>query len=257
MLMGDAIERQLVSAVYTQMVVDGYIVKTQVQIGGANPLEGATRPWHGYLDLQVAKREGNTWVKFPIEIKTKSGFGARMFWERPAPDKSYMMQIGLYLHELHRQEGITDGLFHYILLSDDHFGDNVFVHVRYNPGNHTINAHFFERSDGTSGKLAVEYNVMEAFERFRRLDRALETGVVPEPEYQYKYSLTPDLLRSLSDNQLKKLMDGTAIIGDWQPLYSRYKNLQFEVDNITPERSDEEKALARSEYRRRHPKSKL
>ena len=48
-----------------------------------------------------------------------------------------------------------------------------------------------------------------------------------------------------------------SVMGDWQPVYSRYKDLQLEIDKIVPERTDEERALARAEYRRRHPRSKL
>ena len=80
---------------------------------------------------------------------------------------------------------------------------------------------------------------------------------MPAGEYKYKYELTPEILRDMPDAKLKKLVEGNIIYGDWQPLYSRYKNKQLLVDGIVPERTEAEIALARAEYRRRHPRSKL
>lgn len=257
MLLGDAVEKQLVSSVFNQLAPLGCVSKTQVPIGGTNPLEGAIYPWHGYLDILMAQREGDSWKKFPIEIKTKSGYGAKMFAANPEPDKSYMLQLGLYLYELYKKEGITYGCFLYVLLNDDSFGDVILIHVGYDPGTHVVTAYAFDKANGTSGSLSVQYNVMEAFERFRRLDLALESGTEPAPEYKYKYDLTPEFLRDLSDAQLKKLIDGYAIIGDWQPLYSRYKDKQLLTDGLSPVRTEEEKHLAKVEYRRRHPRSKI
>jgi len=258
MLVGDAIEKQLVSFVFNQLAADGYLVKTQVPIGGTNPLGLNLRPWHGYLDIQVARKiEDGSWLKFPIEVKTKSGYGADKFWNKMEIDKGYMLQLGLYLSELYKKGGITDGLFLYVLLSDNHFGDVVFIHCRFDPGTNSMYAYYYEKSDGSAGSLEQQVEVTEAFSRWKKLDEALEARREPVGEYKYKYELTPEFLRELSDAQLKKLIDGVAVTGDWQPLYSRYKDKQLLVDKIRPERTDEERALARSEYRRRHPRSKI
>jgi hypothetical protein len=89
------------------------------------------------------------------------------------------------------------------------------------------------------------------------LDKHLANNTVPAGEYQYKYPLTPELLRDIPDPKLKKIAEGSLVFGDWQPAYSRYKDKQLSLDNIVPERTEEERALARAEYRRRHPRSKI
>ena len=252
MLVGNAIESGIVNSMLSKLhFVGWHIIGTQVPVGGSNP------NWDGYLDLLMAKKTETGWEKFVVEIKTKSGYGANMFWRTPEPSPEYMTQIGLYLRDL-SQKGVTNhGLFLYVLLSDDTFGQLVSVYCSYNSATDTVTADKYERSDGTSGNLSVRINLTESLERWKLLDKHLRDGVVPAGEYKYKYELTPDVLREIPDAKLKAIAEGNVIYGDWQPVYSRYKDLQLEIDKIVPERTDEERALARAEYRRRHPRSKL
>ena len=252
MLVGNAVETGIVTSILSKLhFVGWHIIGTQVPVGGSNP------NWDGYLDLLMAKKTETGWEKFVVEIKTKSGYGANMFFEKPEPSSEYMTQIGLYLRDL-TQKGVTNnGLFLYILLSDDHFGELVSVYCSYNSETDTVAATHFERGNGTSGQLNISLNLTQSLERWLLLDEHLRTNTVPIGEYKYKYDLTPEFLREVPDAKLKRIVEGTLVMGDWQPVYSRYKDLQLEIDKIVPERTDEERALARAEYRRRHPRSKL
>jgi len=252
MLVGNAVETGIVNSMLSKLhFVGWHIIGTQVPVGGSNP------NWDGYLDLLMAKKTETGWEKFVVEIKTKSGYGANMFFEKPEPSPEYMTQIGLYLRDLSKKGVTNNGLFLYILLSDDNFGELVSVYCSYNSETDTVTASHFERGNGTNGQLNVSLNLTQALERWVLLDEHLRTNTVPSGEYKYKYDLTPEFLREVPDAKLKRIVEGTLIMGDWQPVYSRYKDLQLEVDKIVPERTDEERALARAEYRRRHPRSKL
>ena len=252
MLVGNAVESGIVNSMLSKLhFVGWHIIGTQVPVGGSNP------NWDGYLDLLMAKKTETGWEKFVVEIKTKSGYGANMFFEKPEPSPEYMTQIGLYLRDLSKKGVTNNGLFLYILLSDDHFGELVSVYCSYDSETDTVTASHFERGNGTSGELNVTLNLAEALERWVLLDEHLRNNIVPAGEYKYKYELTPEFLREIPDAKLKRIVEGSLIMGDWQPVYSRYKDLQLEVDKINPERTDEERALARAEYRRRHPRSKI
>ena len=252
MLVGNAVETGIVNSMLSKLhFVGWHIIGTQVPVGGSNP------NWDGYLDLLMAKKTETGWEKFVVEIKTKSGYGANMFFEKPEPSPEYMTQIGLYLRDLSKKGVTNNGLFLYILLSDDNFGELVSVYCSYNSETDTVTASHFERGNGTNGQLNVSLNLTQALERWVLLDEHLRANTVPSGEYKYKYDLTPEFLREVPDAKLKRIVEGTLIMGDWQPVYSRYKDLQLEVDKIVPERTDEERALARAEYRRRHPRSKL
>lgn len=252
MLVGNAVESGLVNSILSKLhFVGWHVIGTQVPVGGSNP------NWDGYLDLLMARKTEEGWSKFVVEIKTKSGYGADLFWQRPEPSMEYLTQIGLYLRDLTNKGVTNNGLFLYVLLSDANFGQLVSIYCSYNKERDEVVASHFERGDGSNGKLNLSLNLTAALDRWRLLDDYLRNGTLPAGEYQYKYPLTQELLRDIPDAKLKKIAEGTLIFGDWQPVYSRYKDKQLALDNVVPERTEEERALARAEYKRRHPRSKI
>lgn len=253
MAIGSAIEDGLVNSVLSKLHIKGYhLLDTQVPVGGSNP------NWDGYMDAFMAERgKLGEMTPFVLEIKTKSGYGANMFYENPTPDKSYMIQLGLYLKNAYEQKKITHGAFLYVLLSDAHFGTMVQVNCVYNPELQTVTAYDFEDSDGRTGALGFEVDLLEALARWDKLNEHIEKKEVPPGEYRYRYPINVDSLKNMSDTALKKLIDGVASPGDWQVRYSRYKDKQLAIDQISAEITEEERMLARQEYRRRHPRSKI
>jgi len=161
------------------------------------------------------------------------------------------------LRDLHHKGVTNHGLFLYLLLSDNHFGMLVSIYSQYDEKTDSVICTHAERSDGTNYTLDTSLCLTGALDRWRLLDKYLADNRLPAGEYQYKYPLTQEVLREIPDAKLKKIAEGGLIFGDWQPVYSRYKNKQLLVDNIVPERTEDEKALARAEYKRRHPRSKI
>lgn len=252
MMVGNAVEDGLVKNLLSRLHFIGWhIIGTQVPVGGSNP------NWDGYLDLLMAKKTEEGWDKFVVEIKSKSGFGADLFWQKPEPSPEYMTQLGLYLRDLHHKGVTNHGLFLYLLLSDNHFGKLVSIYSQYDEKTDSVICTHAERSDGTNYTLDTSLCLTGALDRWRLLDKYLADNRLPPGEYQYKYPLTQEVLRDITDTKLKKIAEGSLIYGDWQPAYSRYKDKQLSLDNIVPERTEEERALARAEYRRRHPRSKI
>lgn len=254
MLIGDAVEKILIERVLRHLHFVGWHpapVQSQIPVGQSNP------NWDGFLDYLMYKKTETGWDKFAVEIKTKSGYGADLFFQKPEPSQEYLIQIGLYLKNLHDAGETNHGVFIYVLLSDNHFGEIVTINCYYDEKTNSVYARDYEKSNGEAGSLEASANLTEALERWKKLDEHIKNNTVPAGEYKYKYELTPEVLREMPDAKLKKLVEGNIIYGDWQPLYSRYKNKQLLIDGIVPERTEAEIALARAEYRRRHPRSKL
>ncbi len=252
MMVGNAVEAELVKTVLSQLHWFGYHpVGDQIAVGSSAPTID------GYLDYMLAVKEGDKFNPFVLEIKTKSGYGADLFMNNFEPSQDYMSQLGIYLRDLTDKGVTSEGIFLYVLLSDKNFGQMVQLNCRYDKDTDMITCYSGESSTGVFKKLAYTYRVGNSIERFKRLDEHLEGKTVPDPDYSYKHVLTPEYLESLSDHKMRSMIKGDSIGGDWQPLYSRYKNKQLEVDGMPAGRTEEEITILRTEYRRRHPKSKL
>ncbi len=254
MLVGSAVEDGITKNVLSKLSFLGHhVLGTQVPVGGSNP------DWDGYLDALMAKpTEDGNWEKYVVEIKTKSGYGANFFYDDPVPTDDYLVQLGLYLKDL-SEKGVTNkGCLFYVLLSDKHFGTVVQINCVFE--DNTLFVQDANYSDGKTKALNISYDMKKPLTRMLALNEYLRTNNTPDGEYDYKYDLTPEVLRDtkeLSDARLKKIIAGQIVYGSWRPLYSRYKNKQLKLDGITPERTAEEKSLARAEYKRRHPRSKI
>ena len=250
--MGNAVEAYIVQNVLRNMSFVGYHFRaTQVAVGQSNP------NWDGYLDALMYKQDGDSWTPFVIEIKTKSGYGADLFSRCPEPSAEYMTQIGLYLKNMSDRGICNEGKFLYVLLSDSTFGDIVTVDVKYDPSSMTARASTWQNTNGTSGTVNVSVDLKVALERWVKLNEFIARNEVPPGEYQYKYPLTWETVKDIPDAKLKKIIEGAIVWGDWNPLYSRYKNKALAADGLTPERTEEELKVATLEYRKRHPRTKL
>lgn len=252
MLVGDAVERQLVKDIFENLHWFGYHpIGGQIAVGTSNP------DINGYLDYMLAVKEGDTFNPFVIEVKTKSGYGADLFMGTFEPSQDYMSQLGLYLREMTEKKVTSNGMFLYVLLSDKYFGHIVQLNCRYDAATDQIVCYEGMASDGSYKKLNYTYKVGDTLARFKKLDEHLANNIIPEPDYKYKYDLTEDFITKLSDYKLRRMINREALGGDWQPLYSKYKDKQLEVDGTPLERTDEEIGILRAEYLRRHPKSKI
>lgn len=254
MLIGSAVENGLVKEFFSDLHWYGtHLLGTQVQVGESNPA------WDGNMDVLLAdKTEAGGFDKYVVEIKTKSGFGADMLVKELRPSKEYLAQLGLYLRDLHKKGVTNKGCLFYVLLSDANFGKVLQFNCSYEEKSGEVICFQVISSDGFQQDIeGVSLKLSEVDARWLELDKAVVTKSCPKGEYQYKYPVTAELLDSLSDDKIRKAIRGEVVVGDWQPKYSRYKDLIIKTDGVEMGYTDQELALFRKEYLRRHPKSKI
>ena len=253
MMVGSAVEAQLVKEYFSDLHWYGiHMLGTQVTVGGSDPA------WDGALDVLVAyKDEKGKYKKYVIEIKTKSGFGAKMLESSLEAPVEYMAQLGLYLKDLSKKGVTNEGCLFFVLLGDSNFGKLLIFRARYESDSDEVVIFEAETMDGEVKELDQRLKVGDIEARWKKLDKAVAEKKVPKAEYQYKYELTPDFLASVSDNDLRKAINGEKVLGDWQPKYSRYLTKSLEYDKIERGYSDAEISVLRKEYLKRHPKSKI
>lgn len=246
---GTAVEQWLVSQVFSKMHLFGvHPLEDQVPVGGT---EGGA--WDGYLDAFLAYRTDEGKFKpFPVEIKTNHGYGGDLYLQTFEVKEGYMVQLGLYLKDLYEKKGITQGVFCFVTLSDKNFGVVSFVHCEYLPDSMTIRAYkgevpHLDRVEELDQRVCLK----AAFEKWERLQGYLDRKECPPPDYHYKLPLTPENLAKHSLNKLEKAARGEAVLGDWQPLYSRYFKKILEVDKVVREHTAEELVLIKQEIGRR------
>lgn len=227
----------------------------EVPVGEVEPIN-----WNGYIDALMAtkKTDGAGFDKWVFEGKTKYGKGADYMYSNPtSPGDAYLAQIGLYMRHTEKK-GITDeGSIHYTLLGDAHFGDMVQFHCYYDAKKLEVVAYEVTVPDGSIRKCNESFNIGKVLERWKKLEDMIRAKECPtQGDFKYKWELTPELISSLSESNLLAGALGNKVLGDWQPLYSRYKDKQLAADNTTPERTPEEIQLLQNEYKKRHPKQR-
>jgi len=248
MLLGDATEYIYFNKVLNNLATQEWrLVGTQTSVGGTDP------SWDGYLDGLF--RKIGTDQYHVVEMKSKSGYGATMMFRNPQPSDDNLAQIGLYLKDLSEKGVTNEGSLFYVLLSDGYFGHLIQVPCVYDPDTMKVNAQYAIYMDGTKKKIDKSFDICYVMDRWKKLDNCVEKNIVPKPDYEYMYDLTPEVLRQGSDAQLKKIGDEQVVYGDWQVLYSPYLDLQLETDGLTRRRSDEDILKVYHEYKRRHPRA--
>lgn len=250
MLVGSAVEAQLVKELFGDLHWYGiHLVGTQVQVGGSNPA------WDGNMDVMLYDKDSKE--NYVVEIKTKSGYGADLLYKELSPSKEYLAQLGLYLRDLSSKEGgATKGCLFYVLLSDNHFGEVLKFDCHYDKVMDAVYCNSVEGSTLSFTPLEIKLDMQEVLQRYSKVDNAVAEGVIPKPEYQYKYPVDAESLKSVSDSKLLKMLKGELVNGDWQPKYSGYLDLALQTDKQDRGYSEAEMFLIRKEYRTRHPKSK-
>lgn len=229
-----------------------HVIDEQVAVGGTDPA------WQGYVDIIVAYKDGNEWVKEAIEFKTSWGRGADFLYDQRSPKDDHMMQIGLYLKDF-ADKGIpiTRGNLVYLLVSSnpDVTGLVLSFPVYYKDG--IVTCDTMLSPNGETRIKPVKKDINKVLAKFKKVLEAAANKKCPPPDFQYKYPLTPDVLEKTKDWSLKAAIEGRKILGDFQPQYSSYKKKALELDGVSQQYTDEEKAILRAEYRKRHPKSKI
>lgn len=244
MSVGKWVEEGLIKDVFSHMHLFGiHLLGTQISVGQTEPA------WDGYVDLMVGVKLQTGIKKYLVEIKTASGFGADLLYNGEDPKDGYLAQLGLYLDDAYTKKGIKDGMLFYMLLSDKNFGQLISVDVEYLPESRTVRAYKVNYADKPSKEIDVRVNLQErVIARLKQLEYHLATDTTPEPEFHYKYPLTPEFLAGMSVIDLKKAWRGEKILGDWQVKYSRYKDKILALGDGYTTYTEAERALIKTEH---------
>jgi hypothetical protein len=258
MLVGSAVENELIKSVFSDLHWYGlHLVGTQVQVG-STAKNGVGATFDGALDALVAEKQADgTYKRFVVEIKTKSGYGADLLYNNFEPSAEYIAQLGLYLRDLHEKGVTNEGCLFFVLLSDNHFGKMLQLDAHYDAKTGEVIFTKGTCSDGTSREINFRKKLSEIDANWMALEAALAKGEMPPGDFSYKYPLTEELLEQQSDTKIRKMLNGELVLGDWQPKYSSWKDLNISADGGVLGYTAEEIAMIRKHYLVRHPKSKL
>jgi hypothetical protein len=255
MFMGKAIEDGINNHVLANLHWYGihpYIGEEQIRIGFTQ--NGVTVT--GKLDGLIVERRGDEFSSRPwvLEIKTKYGAGADFFQRDLNPGPEYLAQMGSYLKRA-SEAGITDrGMFLFVLVSNDNFGEMWEIHCEYKDGIvKTTRAISLLTGDERAIEHSLDLNA--TLDRLKQIQDAAEKKELPAIDKVYKYPLTDEFLSSISDYKLRDLVDGKKVLGDWQVSYSAYKQKHLELQGGAGYTQEEMQKIF-DEYQRRFPKGK-
>jgi hypothetical protein len=248
---GKAIEKWLMYDVLGKMHFFGlHIVGSQTKIGGSEPVA-----IDGDLDGLLVEREGDEYGQpYVLEIKTKWGYGAKLFCDSRDPGEAYMSQMGYYLRDL-SSKGVTNrGMFLFMPMGDSTFGDLILISCKYDAATDTVTAYESQSIHEEAPRpLDISFAMGPALQRLKELEGYIERNELPPADKQYKYPLTPELLDSLSDSNLRAAAKNEKVIGDWSISYSDYKYLHIKEQGGVSGYTQEELDLLNNELAKRFP----
>ena len=181
-------------------------------------------PISGYVDAIL---EDGT----PVEIKTYYGDYQERAIAGGEPRTSYLKQLAIYMDFLDKDRGVLFymnrglGTMHEFVLTRE---DGIFVCNKVNP---------VER---TSEETGVSFDINDTYKKWARLYKNnVLPKIEPKSEYRYKYDINEENFGGLSKYMVTKILKGNKVLGDWQSIYSSYKDLLLEREGTglgyTPE----------------------
>lgn len=246
--LGNKIEEYVVDQLKNGALFGLQFLGTQIPVGISSPVNV-----DGYLDGLVQDKNGK---KYVVEVKSKWGWGASFFMRDLEPGDNYMAQMGLYLMDL-SAKGVTDeGIFLFVPIGDDTFGDLVAIYCKYNPATTTVTAYRSENSAGEERPLNFSLNMTPLLNKLVAVQEHVKNGTLPPVDKQYKYPLTPEVLAAARDSDIKKAAAGEKIIGDWDIAYSSYKRLHMELQGGITGYTEEEMQLLAAENAERETRKR-
>lgn len=226
MTTGSAIEEAILSVYKMNGIVDEYYDQ---DFDGRVEFEREGLEIHGYMDAVTKPNTHGLKPGCPIEIKTinnNNSFDVRDY-TMGRPRYNYVGQLAVYMDFLNVDTGYLqvatiDGLQDFFFTCT-HEGNGVYK----------------------CGDTIV--NVRKEYERWAAIQRMVESKTMPNLfTYRYKYSLEDIDWRSLSQSKISKARGGT-VLGDWQVVYSPWKDLIIKLQGDTLGYSEEELAYIKKQ----------
>jgi len=174
----------------------------------------------GYIDAIIEEEK----KQVPIEFKTSFGRYASNDLQQGIVKTHYLKQLAIYMDFL----GVEKG---YIIQAN--FLDSFLVEDIYQ---------FTLVRDGDIFKCNnIEFNIQDIYKRWAEIyDKYIELKIEPESEYRYKYPIDELNWETISPSKISKARTNKAVIGDWQALYSSYKDLIIKQEGSSLGYTDEE-----------------
>lgn len=190
----------------------------------------------GYIDA-IAKEEHGA---FPIEVKSinnKNAFDIKNY-NMGMPRENYVGQLAVYMDAKGKDKGVLlvgsiDGLsvFWYEV---EHIGDRKYQVKRFKTLDSIIKSTgvailpgkdgYIEITDGVTVDLNQEYS------RWLNIKNHVDNKQMPDIyEAVYKYDIETLDWTTISKDKISKARNNKAVVGDWQIIYSNYKDKIIEL----------------------------
>lgn len=147
----------------------------------------------------------------PVEVKTSFGDIQERELKSGRPKVSYLKQLAQYMDAKNVDKGC---------LFQVHFKDNFIVSDVYE--------FYMIRISPTRFKCgAIEFDLyQEVYERYSYIYKNyIEPNIEPKSEFVYKYDVRKIDWKNMPTGKISNARNNRAVIGDWQVIYSGYKNL--------------------------------
>ena len=171
-------------------------------------------PISGYMDGLL---KGN----IPLEIKSFYGDYQTRELKEGKPKTSYLKQLAIYMDA-----------------QDATVGKLIYIHR----GTGEIFEFTLLRGDGNNYKcMNVQFNLDDVYTRWKNLyNNNILTKQEPMPDKKYKYPVDTIDWSKVSKSDISKARNNRKVIGDWEVLYSSYKQLYIEREKTCLGYTEEE-----------------
>lgn len=184
-------------------------------------------PISGYIDALIRDTIDGKEVIVPVEVKTAYGKFNAYDLEAGKPKTSYLKQLCTYMDFLGAEYGHL-----FIALFDELRVSQVYQF--------TVE----KISNGVYACGDIVINMNAVYKRYAEIyNTYIVPRVEPTPETRYKFDINEIDWTKQSADKISKARNNKAVIGDWQPKYSNYKNLWIQKEGSVDGYTDEEIAI--------------
>lgn len=196
---------KLIEQAYVDMFADMGILLTSEEEQSRIEMNRKGVPISGYMDAML-RYMGRDVV---CEIKTYYGDWHEKDLMNDKPRESYLKQLAVYLDAT----GLEEGLLFYV-----------------NRGTGRQFQFVLERK-GTKCKCKdIEFDLNDVYSRWADIYEYVQKGEAPPSDFTYKFDIEELDWTEVSKSDISKARNGHKVLGDWQALYSDYKDLLVEAE---------------------------
>lgn len=171
-------------------------------------------------DFKISGKVDAIFDNVPVEIKTFYGNFQERELSQGRPRTSYLKQLAMYMYAMQVDNGV--------LLYRDRGVGTLYQFDLEREG--TKFKAFWYKDDEVSGYNAkkrvecnIEFDLIDVFNKFKKVWENVKNKEEPTPQYKYKYPI--EEIVNAPKSKITKARTNKAVNGDWQVLYSCYRDL--------------------------------